>query len=124
MLAAPIIRGTNRKRPVPPAPTLIPKRKREERRVFLEGHLWKALDEIAEFHGDAFDAVEADEKVSRNDVIAALLEWAVVAYWDARGGKPATDKEWDSKVARLADEIRRAYADESRRSNGHRSTDR
>lgn len=96
------------------APTLLPKRKREERRVFLEPELWRELDHIAEFHTEVFSAMGADEKVSRNDVIAAFLQWAVDAYWQERGGRPTSDRDRTEKVRRHAEQLKRELKDSSK----------
>jgi hypothetical protein len=89
-----------------PFPTLLPKEKREERRVFLPRQLWKDLDECAAFHQAAFDELDAKESVSRNDLIQAFMSWARDAYWEQVGGRPKDKKEWGEKVKRFAESMR------------------
>jgi predicted ArsR family transcriptional regulator len=90
-----------------PFPTLLPKEKREERRVFLPKKLWKALDECAEFHQAAFDLLDAKESVSRNDLIDAFMRWAIDAYWEQHGGRPTGEKDRAEKVKRFAESMRK-----------------
>src|SRR3954468_3121175 len=79
-------------------PLLLPKRKRQERRVFLDIELWAAMDEVAEFHQAVFKEMGADESVSRNDMISAFLEWAASSYWEDKGGRPASKADLHEKV--------------------------
>jgi hypothetical protein len=90
-----------------PSPTLLPKQKREERRVFLPPKQWEELSEVAEFHSAVFEVLGADEKVSRNDIIESFLRWAVDAYWEDKGGKPGSEKERAEKIKRAADGLRK-----------------
>lgn len=89
-----------------PAPTLLPKEKREERRVFLPKKMWAALDQCAEFHQAAFDFIGAKESVSRNDLIQTFMGWAIDAYWAEKGGAPKNEKDRAEKVKRFAEAMR------------------
>jgi len=96
-----------RGRPPMPGPTLLPKPKREERRVFLAPEQWARLSKVADFHSEVFEKLGADEKVSRNDIIESFLEWAERAYWEERGGRPTGVKDRAEKIERYAEELRR-----------------
>jgi hypothetical protein len=96
-----------RRMATPPAPTLFPRVKKEERRVFLEPERWKDLSEIAEFHTDTFKEMKVAETASRNDMIEAFLEWAAAAYWEDKGGKPKTEADRAAKVKKFAEKLRK-----------------
>lgn len=103
-----------RKRLVPPSPVLLPKKKRQEIRVFLDKGLVGELDRVTEFHGDVFEALKAEEKVARNDIIAAFLQWAIDAYWEDKGGNPTSERDWAEKVKRASDVLRREQQQQDR----------
>jgi hypothetical protein len=92
--------------PVTKHPTLMPKKKREERRVFLEPELWTELSEAAEFHTEVFKAMGEDETASRNDIIEAFLRWAVASYWEDKGGKPTSDADRARKASKHAEGLK------------------
>lgn len=96
-------------------PDIRPKKKKEERRVFLEPELWAELTRAAEFHERAFaelhrlKGLKADDaqKVSRNDIVEGFLEWACKEYWKDKGGEPRDPKsdEYAKKAKTLAERI-------------------
>jgi hypothetical protein len=90
-----------------PGPHLLPKPKREERRVFLPKELWKRLDDCAEFHQEAFDVLGAKESVSRNDIIEVFMGWAIKAYWADRGGYPENARDRAEKARAFAESMRK-----------------
>jgi hypothetical protein len=101
---------------VPPsaeAPSLLPKTPKVERRVFLEKAFWDQLSEAAEFHTDAFRAIERgkdekaiEETVSRNDLIERFLIWALDQFWAAKGGEPKDAADREKKVKAFARELK------------------
>jgi hypothetical protein len=85
-------------------PLLLPKKKRNvHRQVFLPPQFWEELSEVADFHSDAFAAMGADERVSRNDIIESFLRAEVALYWEDVGGKPTTPADKAKKVQKLAE---------------------
>lgn len=101
-------------------PVIRPKRKKEERRVFLEPELWTALTRAATFHEKVFGelhrlkGLKADDaqKLSRNDIIEGFLEWALAEYWNDKGGEPPeAASEYAEKVRAFA---KRMLADEQK----------
>lgn len=92
--------------PVTKHPTLMPKTKREERRVFLAPEFWAELTEVAEFHTEVFKAMEENETVSRNDIIEAFLRWAVDSYWEDKGGSPTGQGDRAKKVEAYAERLK------------------
>ena len=99
---------SSRRRLTVSSPVLLPKKKVLDRRVFLSADLWAELSEAAEFHQAVFSAMGADETVSRNDVVAAFLQWAVVAYWEDKGGKPTSKADAETKAKRHAEQLAKA----------------
>lgn len=97
-----------KKRPVVSGPKLLPKKRAIARNVYLAPEMWAELDEAADFHGAVFEAMGADEKVSRNDVIDAFLRWALDAYWEDKGGRPGSANELQAKAKRHADALKKA----------------
>jgi hypothetical protein len=91
-------------------PKLLPSRRAISRQVVADEALWAQLGEAAEFHGDVFKAMDADEKVSRNDIVVSFLEWALQEYWDDKGGKPTSKTEWAEKVKKHAETLRAGEA--------------
>lgn len=102
MLAGVATKSEKTRKPSVPGPDLRPRKKRTDKRVFLDDALWDRLTDTAEFHSEVFKMMGADEAVSRNDIIEAFLEWADNAYWEDKGGRPAKG----DKVGR-ADKARR-----------------
>lgn len=98
---------TTKRKLVTQAPTLLPKKKRDERRVFLLPEVWAQLDEAQDFHQAVFDALGAAEKVSRNDMIESFVKWAVDAYWEDKGGRPQDKKDFAEKVRRHAEKLQK-----------------
>lgn len=92
------------------APLLMPKRKTVSRQVFLEPEMWDQLKEAARFHSEVFEAMGAGESVSRNDIIASFLEWALSSYWDDKGGRPSSKEDWSKKVAKHAEALKKGAA--------------
>jgi hypothetical protein len=89
------------------APSVLPKTRKVERRVFLEAELWKRLSDAAEFHTEAFKAIEGvDETVSRNDLIESFLKWALGQFWEAKHGEPTSETDRKKKVAAFAVELK------------------
>lgn len=99
--------GLTRDRTLAPHPTLLPKTKREERRVFLDPSLWEELSDVAEFHSEVFAAMGAQEKVSRNDLIESFLTWAMESYWEDKGGRPISREDREKKVRRSAEHLKK-----------------
>jgi hypothetical protein len=106
MLVVPVISMEFRRAPpMPQSPKLLPKKKTLDKRVFLEPKLWDEMTEVAEFHTLVFEAMGASEKVSRNDIIAAFLRWAVDSYWEDKGGVPSTKDERTRKARAYAERL-------------------
>lgn len=84
-------------------PDLDPTSRRIERRVFLEPELFEELSECAEFQQTVFKAMGVEESVSRNDMIAAFLAWAVTEFWAERGGKPTSKSDLEAKAKKQAE---------------------
>ncbi len=97
--ARPVVTRTHRA-----GPTLLPKEKRPDRKVFLPESMWEELTRAAEFHQAAFEAIERTDSVSRNDLIENFLRWALDEYWDRVGGRP-TPADRQKKIAMLAKRI-------------------
>ena len=95
------------------APHVRPKRKLIRKPVFLSQETWAALDECAEFEGEVFKAAKADQKVSRNDVIAAFLDWAIRMYWEGHNGKPESAVDRAAKVKRGVERIKQSEKPEN-----------
>lgn len=87
-------------------PKLLPSPKRKEQRVFLEPEVWDELTDAAEFHTEVFQVMGADEVVSRNDLIASFLDWALQEYWDDKGGKPTSKQDRAEKARKHAEKLR------------------
>lgn len=96
-----------KRRPTVTGPRLLPKKKTISRQVFLEPEMWEELKDTAKFHSDVFDAMEASETVSRNDLIESFLRWALDAYWEDKGGRPTSEKDRNEKVKRHAEALRK-----------------
>lgn len=110
--------GPLKRRPVPKPPKMLPRTKPVDRKVYLASERWDELMEAASFQTAAFKAAGSTESVSRNDIVDFLLGWALEAFWEGKGGKPAVDTaEWRAKVeaeaARIKKELeaRKAKAD-------------
>jgi hypothetical protein len=83
-------------------PRLLPDN-RIGKKVFLEDNFWAELTEDAKFHEDAFRLIDANDSVSRNNVIDTYLHWAHAAYYRQIGGKPAADgSDRKEKLERMA----------------------
>lgn len=82
-------------------PTLLPKERRPDKRVFLSEELWTHLSAAARFHEETFKKMGREQAVSRNDIIENFLEWALETYWDDKGGEP-TKSDRESKIAAFA----------------------
>lgn len=79
---------------------------RVQRLVTLRQKLWDDLAKTAKFHDEVFQAIEAEEKVSRNDLIESFLEWALEEYWTDKGGWPMSDRDRKEKVSRHAEKLK------------------
>jgi hypothetical protein len=104
--------GTKRS-PDVSGPKLLPKKKTISRQVFLEPEMWAELSDAANFHSEVFEVMGAGEKVSRNDVIASFLRWALDSYWEDKGGRPTTVKDRQAKVDRHAAALSDSESDSS-----------
>lgn len=96
-----------RKPVAPQPPVLMPKKKRQEQRVFMPRKKWEGLTEIARFQQEAFDLIGEEQSVSRNDVVEGFLTWAMKAFWADKSGRPASDKEWNEKVKRFSEYLKK-----------------
>lgn len=97
-------------RPPSVPPRVRPTKKPIDKRVFLEESLWDDLTEMAQWHTDLFKGAGVDETVSRNDIIAEFLAWAVSQYWISIGGKPSDEKD---RLAKLKREIEKLKAEQA-----------
>lgn len=96
------------------APILRPRKKLVRKPVFLSEGMWAQLDECTAFQDEVFAAMGEDEKVSRNDIIAAFLDWAVKAYWNDKGGKPGSATDRTEKVDRYAQYLKSLQSSEKK----------
>lgn len=87
-------------------PHIRPKKKREERRVFLEPSQWADLTDAADVHTEAFRAMGVEETVSRNDLLEGFLTWAADVFWAEHGGRPSTKAERERVVASLVSKLK------------------
>jgi hypothetical protein len=83
-------------------PAISPKPKRKARKLYLEDSLWERLSYAADFHGEVFEAMGSNEKVSINDIAESFLEWSDGAYWADKGGRPESKQDRAEKVKRHA----------------------
>lgn len=97
----------SKKSPLVSGPTLLPKKATVSRQVFLTEQMWNELKETARFHGDVFKLLGSTEGVTRNDLIDAFLRWALDSYWEEKGGMPTSKDDWDKKVQRHSDALRK-----------------
>lgn len=89
--------------PAMSSPKLLPKKRPVDKKVFLEEELWEELANAARFHTQAFKEMGSTETVSRNDLIALFLGWALDEFWEEKGGKPAPDSDaWQVKAKSFA----------------------
>ena len=70
----------------------------DERKLRLHPERWRDLDEAADFETEAFAKAKSPETYSRNDMADFLLEWALNAFWTARGGKPTSPEDREAKL--------------------------
>jgi hypothetical protein len=109
MGAAPLLMPSTRRAPVLSGPQLIPK-PRVSRQVFLAREQWAGLKETAKFHAAVFKELQSNEGLTRNDLIEWFLEWAEGAYWEQIGGRPTSKEDWEAKVKKHADQLRKLQA--------------
>lgn len=104
---------TSKKLTVEKAPTLLPPHREGEERtprsVFLFLQQWDDLTEAADFHSEAFKAIDTkNPAVSRNDLIENFLQWALAVYWEENvGGKPKGDAERKVKLAAFVEKLKK-----------------
>lgn len=97
--------------------TTVPQVKRRKRTtqrlpLFLPKELWQELSYAAEFATTAFKLTGQPETVSRNDFIEDSLLWALAAYWQDKGGKPATKAEFEQRAKAYAEKLKAREAKE------------
>jgi hypothetical protein len=97
----------SKKSPTVSGPKLLPQKATVSRQVFLTEEMWDELKEAARFHGDVFKRMGSSEGVSRNDLIDSFLHWALDSYWEDKGGRPTSEKDWDEKVDRHAEALKK-----------------
>lgn len=100
--------AVRRRSPLVRGPKLVPPEELQRGTVYLPPEYWAQLDSVAKFHTKVYGALGAKGKVSRNDVIASFLEWALDEYWADKGGQPTTDAEADSKARAHAEALRKS----------------
>lgn len=92
-------------------PTLLPKERRPDKRVFLPEELWTKLSAAAKFHEETFKKMGHEQSVSRNDIIENFLEWALDTYWQAKGGEPSSKgADREAKIAAFAAQMEKEEA--------------
>lgn len=78
----------------------IRRRKSDRKRmpIFLPAEIWKELSYAAEFATKGFEYSGKPETVSRNDFIEDAIGWALAAYWEDKGGRPTSAKQFEERA--------------------------
>lgn len=97
-----------KKGPIVSGPKLPTPKATVSRSVFLTEEAWDELADAARFHSETFKRLGSKEGVSRNDMIDAFLEWALGSYWEDKGGRPTSEEDWERKLVRHADALKKA----------------
>ena len=76
------------------------RRRRSDRKrlpIFLPEEIWEELSYAAKFATRSFKHSGKPESVSRTDFIEDALGWALAAYWEDKGGRPETEKQFEER---------------------------
>lgn len=109
-----LVARPSRKGPALSGPSLLPSNL-IQRLVSFDPDDWAELKTIAEFHSDAFKAMDAEQNVSRQDIHAAFIKWAIEEYWKDKGGKPSSKTDWAEKAQRHGNKLKKELEELSKK---------
>ncbi len=100
-LQMPVVTPDQRRHAVTRSPVVIPKKKLLARSIGLDPDIWDELDEVANYetvvHRE-LKSLDQESEVSRNEVVGSFLRWALDTWWQARGGRPTSERERAEKL--------------------------